>query len=188
MNLFKYYTAVSKHSCYAGPVGGLHSNNTRVPDTWPKCSSMAPLARGSSLGQSGWLTNNQIFFRHIVPDGVLSYSEHVCFSTLGNGRTTKYVMPSFILSSHLFFWVLLAIQHVLECSAGEGRKRKRQTLPQMLESITAKLATRWYAGARTELGDLEGGNRLTEEQKGVLCWDPQCRLERNEWKHYKVKE
>lgn len=96
-------------------------------------------------------------------------------------------MSFFILGAHLFFCILLTIQHVWECAAGEGRKRKRQRLLQMLELISAKSAAWWYIGARTELADLESGNRTHFRVRG-LFWDPQRRLEGDGWKYYKAKE
>lgn len=149
---------------------------------------MASVARSSSLGQSGWLTNHRIFFPHICAKQYTRLLRtNVCFNTLGDDRTTEYSTSFFILGSHLFFCILLAIQHVWECVAGEGRRRKRQRLPQMLESISAESATWWYIGARTELTDLESGNRTHCRGRG-LFWDPQGRFEGDEGKHYKVKE
>lgn len=72
-----------------------------------------------------------------------------------------------MLGSHLFFCILLAIQPVWECAAGEGRKRKRQRLPQMLQSINAESAAWWYTGARTELEELESGNRTHCRVRGL---------------------
>lgn len=149
---------------------------------------MASAARSSSLGQPGWLTNHWIVFPHICAKQYTRLLRTtICFNTLGDERTTGCLMSFFILGSHLFFCILSAIQHVWECAAGEGRKRKRQRLAQMLESMSAESAAWWYIGARTELEDLEGGNRTHCRVRG-LFWDPQKRLEGDGWKHYKVKE
>lgn len=130
---------------------------------------MASAARSSSLGQPGWLTNHWIVFPHICAKQYTRLLRTtVCFNTLGDERTTGCLVSFFILGSHLFFCILSAIQHVWECAAGEGRKRKRQRLAQMLESMSAESAAWWYIGARTELEDLEVGNNSLQGERALL--------------------
>lgn len=124
--LFKFCTAISTKWLHRSSWCGSYSNTTtRVPEAWPECSHhRASVARGSSLGQSGWLTNHWIFFHYRVPNCALSDSEIRSTSTHCAMKGKQSLSSN---SFHFKFpFVLFHSFSISTCFGVRGRRRKQE--------------------------------------------------------------
>lgn len=160
------------------------------------------VASSSSLDRLGCLTHHWMFFPHTAPNSVLSCSEYMCASTLGVMKEKQSIIECLFSfwSSHLFFCILLACQHVLEGAAGEGKEWEEggRDFPCRLESIIAESAAwcpNWVqpirawdraSGLRVKPQNAVIQDSFTAERRAFL-WDSENTLERDERKPYKVK-
>lgn len=142
--VLKYCPTPLTLSCRTGPVG-VEGVPATAPDYWPLGPNVPPHGI-SSKQQFSWPvgvsdTSLDVFSTHSAKQCAQLLRIHVCFNTRYYERKTKYYQVSFfILSSHLFFCILLAFQHVLEGAAGQGKKREEggRDFPCRLESIIAE--------------------------------------------------
>ena len=178
--LFKFCTAISTKSGCRDPVGvacpptpppEYHTLGPNVPITgyqWPEAVLLA--------SQDDWLITGSFSTTGCQTVHSVTQKSGPLQHTVLWKENKVYQVPLFILSSHLFFCILLAFQHVLECAAGNGSKSKGQRLPldagihycwvsyTMPKWVTPIMV--WYPRAGTEPEDLDSGNaRLTAEQE-----------------------